>query len=58
MTAAVLLGADTDTVAAIAGGILGGASGQGAPHDRIGATYRTDARPRMITNAGTDTRVI
>ncbi|HCU94358.1 MAG TPA: hypothetical protein DHU96_17225 [Actinobacteria bacterium] len=32
MTSAVLLGGDTDTVAAIVGGILGGASGQDAPH--------------------------
>jgi len=32
MTTAVLLGGDTDTVAAIVGGILGGAGGQNAPH--------------------------
>ena len=32
MTSAVLLGGDTDTVAAIVGGILGGASEQDAPH--------------------------
>ena len=32
MTSAVLLGGDTDTVAAIVGGILGGTSGQDAPH--------------------------
>jgi ADP-ribosylglycohydrolase len=32
MTSAVLLGGDTDTVAAIVGGILGGASGQNPPH--------------------------
>jgi ADP-ribosylglycohydrolase len=44
MTSAVRLGGDTDTVAAIVGGILGGAPGQQAPHWWGNVSFPEDAQ--------------